>query len=153
MREFGGTAVPMDLPEVVPGLQQGVIDGTMSATAIYVNLKFIDLGKVITQTNDTQIISIGAVSRPWLQKLPADLRQMVIEEGNKLSARNSTRSHELDAQMVKRWNEAGGEIVTLPAEDQARMRKILAGVGEEVTKGNAQVSAFYKKMHTTAQKY
>jgi C4-dicarboxylate-binding protein DctP len=153
MREFGGTAVPMDLPEVVPGLQQGVIDGTMSATAIYVNLKFIDLGKVITQTNDTQIISIGAVSRPWLQKLPADLRQMVIEEGNKLSARNSTRSHELDAQMVKRWNEAGGEIVTLPAEDQARMRKILAGVGEEVTKGNPQVSAFYKKMHTTAQKY
>jgi TRAP-type C4-dicarboxylate transport system substrate-binding protein len=78
---------------------------------------------------------------------------MVIEEGNKLSARNSTRSHELDAQMVKRWNEAGGEIVTLPAEDQARMRKILAGVGEEVTKGNPQVSAFYKRMHTTAQKY
>jgi C4-dicarboxylate-binding protein DctP len=153
MRQFGGSPVPMDLPEVVPGLQQGVIDGTMSATAIYVNFKFSDLGKTITQTNDTMIISIGAVSRPWLDKLPADLRQMVIEEGAKLSSRTSAHSHVLDGEMVKRWKESGGEIVTLPAEDQARMKQLLGGVGEEVTKASVPVNAFYKKMQSTAQKY
>ncbi len=153
MRQFGGSAVPMDLPEVVPGLQQGVIDGTMSAMAIYVNFKFIDLGKTILQTNDTMLISIGAVSRPWLAKLPADLRQAVIEEGAKLSARTTTRSHEMDGEMTKRWREAGGEIVSLSAADQARMQQLLGGVGEEVTQGNAAVNAFYKRLLSTSQKY
>ncbi len=153
MREFGASAVPMDLPEVIPGLQQGVIDGTMSATAVYVNFKFNDIAKTITQTNDTMIISVATVSKPWLEKLPADLRQIVLEEGAKLSARTSTYSHEMDAQMVKRWQDAGGEIVQLPAEDRARMGKMLAGVGDEVTKGDARASAFYQKMRTTAQKY
>jgi len=153
MRHFGASGVPMDLPEVLPGLQQGVIDGTMSATAIYVNLKFNDIGKVITQTNDTQIISIAAVSRPWLNKLPADLRAAVIEEGGKLSARVSAHSHVLDETMRKRWTDGGGEIVAIPADDQKRMMSMLAGVGDEVTKGNAAVNAFYKRMAAAGQKY
>jgi TRAP-type C4-dicarboxylate transport system substrate-binding protein len=153
MRQFGASAVPMDLPEVVPGIQQGVIDGTMSATAIYVIFKFNDIGKTILQTNDTMIISIGTVSRAWLGKLPADLREIVLEEGHKLSARTSAHSHILDATMVKRWKELGGEIVTLPQADQKRMHQLLAGVGDEVTKSNADVNAFYKRMRATSQKY
>ena len=153
MRQFGATGVPMDLTEVVPGLQQGVIDGTMSATAVFVNLKFIDIAKTILRTDDTQIITVGAVSRPWLAKLPADLRQIVIEEGNKLSTRTSQESIVQDEAMVKRWGDAGGEFVTLSPADQARMLQILSGVGEEVTKGNPAVSAFYKRMQATSQKY
>ncbi len=153
MRQFGASAVPMDLSEVVPGLQQGVIDGTMSAAAVYVNLKFIDIGKVILQTNDTMIISIGAVSRAWLNKLPPDLRQAVIEEGNKLSRRSSEQSHVIDEGARKRWQEAGGEFIMLSADEQKRMQQLLVNVGEEVTKGAPAVNAFYKKMLATSQKY
>jgi TRAP-type C4-dicarboxylate transport system substrate-binding protein len=84
MRQFGASAVPMDLSEVIPGLQQGVIDGTQSVTPVYVNLKFNDIAKTLTQVNDTMIISVAAVSRAFLNRLPADLRQAVIEEGAKL---------------------------------------------------------------------
>ena len=153
MRQFGATAVPMDLAEVVPGLQQGVIDGTMSATAVYVNLKFIEVGKVITQVNDTMIISTGAVSRAWLGKLPADLRQLVIDEGAKLQPRVMEHSRVLDEQMRKRWAEAGGEFASLSPEEQARARQLLTGIGEEVTKDNAAVSAFYKRLQSTAQRF
>ncbi|MFM9881589.1 MAG: TRAP transporter substrate-binding protein [Burkholderiales bacterium] len=153
MRQFGASAVPMELSEVVPGLQQGVIDGTMSAAAVYVNLKFIDIGKVILQTNDTMIISVGTVSRGWLNKLPADLRQVVIEEGNKLSSRTSTESHVFDENARKRWVEAGGEFVALSADEQKRMQQLLVSVGDEVTKGTPAVNAFYKKMLATSQKY
>jgi TRAP-type C4-dicarboxylate transport system substrate-binding protein len=153
MRQFGASAVPMDLAEVVPGIQQGVIDGTMSATAVYVNLKFMDIAKVLTEVNDTMIVSVGVVSRPWLEKLPADLRQAVIEEGTKLQARVNPHSRVLDENMVKRWREAGGELVKLSDADQARVRQLLAGVGEEVTRDNASVNAFYKRLASTAQKY
>ena len=153
MRQFGASAVPMDLAEVVPGIQQGVIDGTMSATAVYVNLKFIDIAKVLTEVNDTMIVSVGAVSRPWLSKLPPDLRQAVIEEGAKLQPRINEHSRVLDQQMVKRWREAGGEMVKLPDADQAKVKQLLAGIGEEVTKDNPNANAFYKKLVATGQKY
>ncbi len=153
MRQFGASAVPMDLAEVVPGIQQGVIDGTMSATAVYVNLKFMDIGKVLTEVNDTMIISVGAVSRPWLNKLPADLRAMVIEEGMKLQPRINPQSRLMDESMVKRWREAGGEMIRLPEADQQRVRQLLAGIGEEVTKDNPSANAFYKRLVATGQKY
>jgi TRAP-type C4-dicarboxylate transport system substrate-binding protein len=153
MRQLGGTAVPMDLSEVIPGLQQGVIDGTQSATAIYVNLKFNEIAKTLTESNDTMVVSVGVVSRAFLNKLPPDLRQIVIEEGANVQARMMARSRELDEQMRKRWTEAGGEWLRFPAEDQARMRTALGGIGDEVTKDNPQVSAFYKRMQATAQKH
>jgi len=153
MRQFGASAVPMDLSEVVPGIQQGVIDGTMSATAVYVNLKFNDISKVLTEVNDTMIVSVGVVSRPWLAKLPADLREIVVEEGNKLQARINAQSRVMDENMVKRWREAGGELIRLPDADQARVKQLLSGVGEEVTKDNAAANAFYKRLLATGQKY
>jgi TRAP-type transport system periplasmic protein len=153
MRQFGASAVPMDLAEVVPGIQQGVIDGTMSATAVYVNLKFIDIAKVLTEVNDTMIVSVAAVSRPWLGKLPAELRQAVIEEGAKLQPKINEHSRVLYQGMVKRWRESGGELVKLPEADQAKVKQLLAGIGEEVTKDNATANAFYKRLLATGQKY
>ncbi len=153
MRLFGATGIPMDLGEVVPGLQQGVIDGTMSGTSIYVAFKFIDLGKVITRVNDTMIVSVGTVSRPWLAKLPPDLRQAVIEVGTGLQKRGAEYSLELDADSAKKWTEAGGQFIDFSPADQVQVRKMLSGVGEEITRSNPQVHAFYRTVAATSQKY
>lgn len=152
MRQFAATAVPMDLSEVIPGLQQGVIDGTQSVTAVYVNLKFNEISKTLYELNDTMVVSVGVISRPWLAKLPAELRQMVIEEGQRVQPRMMNQSRTLDEAMRKRWSEAGGEFVIASADDQARVKKLLGGIGEEVTKDNPAVSAFYKKLHALSQK-
>jgi C4-dicarboxylate-binding protein DctP len=129
-----------------------VIDGTQSATAVFVNLKFNEISKTLTELNDTMIVSVGAVSRAWLNKLPADLRQIVIEEGAKIQPRMMAQSRTIDEGMRKRWAEAGGEFVRVSPEDQARVRQLLAPIGEEVTKDNPAVSAFYKRMLAVAQK-
>ena len=152
MRVFGATAVPMDLAEVIPGLQQGVIDGTQSATAVFVNLKFNEISKTLTELNDTMIVSIGAVSRAWLGKLPPDLRQIVVDEGAKIQPRMMAQSRTIDEAMRKRWAEVGGEFVRFAPDEQARVRQLLAPIGEEVTRDNPAVSAFYKRLAATAQK-
>lgn len=153
MRVFGATAVPMDLAEVIPGLQQGVIDGTQSATAVFVNLKFNEISRTLTELNDTMVISVGAVSRAWLNKLPADLRQIVVEEGAKIQPRMMAQSRTIDDGMRKRWAEVGGEFIRFSPEEQARVRQLLGPIGEEVTKDNPATSAFYKRLATTAQKH
>lgn len=153
MRQLGGTAVPMDLSEVIPGLQQGVIDGTQSATAVYVNLKFNEINKSLTESNDTMVVSVGVISRAFLNRLPPDLRQLVIDEGAKVQARMMARSRQIDEEARKRWSDVGGEWIRFSAADQGRMRTLLSGIGEEVTKDNAQVNAFYKRLLATSQKY
>ncbi len=153
MGQFGATAVPMDLSEVVPGLQQGTIDGTQSATAIYVNMKFNEISKVLTESNDTMVVSVGVVSRAFLDKLPADLRQLVIDEAAQLQPKMMAKSRELDETMRKRWTEMGGEWVSFSADDRNRMQTLLGGIGQNVTQGNATVNAFYKKLAATAKQH
>ena len=79
MKLLGATALPMPTNEVMPALQRGAIDGTQSAIALFVNFKYIDLGKVLTQTDDTMLVPIGVVSKAWLDKLPPDLQKLVID--------------------------------------------------------------------------
>ena len=81
MRRLGATAVPMPLNEVLPSLQRGVIDGTMSGTSVFVAFKFNDVVKTITVTNDTMLVSLAVVSKVWLDKLPPDLRKIVVDTG------------------------------------------------------------------------
>ncbi len=153
MRRFGAAGVPMDLSEVIPSIQRGVIDGTMSGTVVYVVFKFNEVAKVLTQTDDTMIVSVGVVSKAWLDKLPADLRQIVIEEGFNLQKRTSTFSHQSEDAMIAKWKEMGGELVKLPPDDLAKMRSTLASVGDDVTKDNAPLHAFYQRMQSVAAKY
>jgi TRAP-type transport system periplasmic protein len=153
MRQLGGTAIPMDLAEVVPGLQQGAIDGTQSATAVYVNFKFNEINRSLTDSTDTMVVSVAAVSRAFLDKLPADLRQIVVDEGLRLQPRMMAQSRVIDEAMRKRWTEAGGEWLQFGNEDQAKLRQLLDGIGEEVTKDNPAVNAFYKRLAAASRKY
>jgi TRAP-type C4-dicarboxylate transport system substrate-binding protein len=153
MRVLGATAVPLPTNEVVPALQRGAIDATQSAIALFVNFKYIDLGKVITQTDDTMLVPIAVISKAWLDKLPPDLQQLVIEEGRKLQSRVQARSFEVLDDMRKKWIGSGGEIVTLPAADQARLSELLKGVGPEVTKGNPTLNAFYRRVESVAERH
>ena len=153
MRRLGGTAVPMPLSEVVPGLQRGVIDGTMSGTVVYVVFGFAKVAKTLPVTNDSLILSAGLVSRKWLAKLPADLQKIVIEEGNKLQARTTAFSDKSENFMINKWKSSGGELVELPAADQKILQSKLASVGEDVTKSNPSLNAFYKRVHATGKKY
>src|ERR1700691_1557209 len=79
MAKLGATGIGMPLSEVMPALDQGTIDGTISGLSVFVAFKMNDLLKVVTVTNDTFIISIAVVSKPWLDKLPADLQKIVID--------------------------------------------------------------------------
>lgn len=153
MKRLGAAGVPLDLPEVIPAIQRGVIDGTMSGTVVYVVFKFNEVAKVLTETDDTMIVSVGFVSKAWLDKLPPDLRQIVIEEGNSLQKRTSEFSHKSEDAMVAKWKEGGGELVKLPPGDLTRMHSLLESVGDDVTKDNPSLHAFYQEVKRVAAKY
>ncbi len=153
MRRLGATAVPLPLNEVLPSLQRGVIDGTMSGTAIFVAFKFNDAVKTITVTNDTMLVSFAAVSKLWLDKLPGDLQKAVIDTGFDMQAKTHAWEVEFSKGLDKTWTEMGGEIRPLPPEDLAKMAELLNSVGDDVSKDQPEVLDMLKKVRAVAAKH
>ncbi len=154
MGALGATAVPMGLPEMITSLQNGVIDGTMSGMSIYTNFNLQNVGKTLLETHDTLLVSYGALSKAWLDKLPPDLSKIIVEEARKLQPWARQTAVDEVAALRKVWIEQrGGEIVTLPPAEQAELEKRLKPIGADVTKSDPALKAFYDKIQEIAKKY
>jgi TRAP-type C4-dicarboxylate transport system substrate-binding protein len=152
MRRLGATAVPLPLNEVMPSLQRGVIDGTMSGTAIFVAFKMNDVAKTMTVTDDTMLVSLAVVSKVFLDKLPPDLRKTVLDVGRETQKRTSDWEKEFSKGLEKAWVAQGGVMHRLPDEDLKKMAEILNSVGDDVSKDQPAVNAFLQRVRAVAAK-
>jgi TRAP-type transport system periplasmic protein len=153
MARLGATAVPMPLNEVLPSLQRGVIDGTMSGTSVFVSMKFNDVVKTVTVTNDTMLVSLAMVSKVWLDKLPADLRKIVIDHGKETQFKTNKWEQEFSKGLEKAWAEMGGNMHRLPADELAKMHALLRTVADDVSKDQPAVLDMLKKVRAVAAKH
>ncbi len=153
MAKLGATGVGMPLSEVVPALDQGTIDGTISGLSVFVAFKMNDLLKVITVTNDTFINSIAVVSTAWLDTLPADLKKVVIESGAAAQPKTQQWEFDFNKKLAKDWEALGGTVHTLSANDLAKMKTLLASVADDATKAQPPVHDMLEKVRAAAAKH
>ena len=101
----------------------------MSGTSIFVAFKFNDVVKVITVTNDTMLVSLAVVSKVWLDKLPPDLRKIVVDTGHETQVTTHKWEQDFTKSLEKKWAEMGGEDTHAAArgprqdEDAAEIRR------------------------------
>jgi TRAP-type C4-dicarboxylate transport system substrate-binding protein len=153
MAKLGATGIGMPLSEVVPALDQGTIDGTISGLSVFVGLKMSDLVKVVSVTNDTFIISIAVVSKPWLDTLPPDLQKIVVDTGAAIQAKSQQWEVDFTKKLESDWTAAGGTVHRLPADDLAAMKTLLAPVADEATKGQPAVHDMLQMVRAAAAKH
>jgi hypothetical protein len=55
-------------------------------------------------------------------------------------------------QARKDWTTAGGELISLPPDEQTSMMKTLASVGDDVSNTKPQLSEAYKIVTAAAQR-
>ena len=152
MRRLGATAVPMPLNEVMPSLQRGVIDGTMSGTAIFIAFKMNDVVKTITVTNDTMLVALAVVSKVWFDKLPPDLQKIVLDTGRATQRQTHEWEKDFTKGLDKVWADMGGVMHTLPPDDLKAMAELLGSVGDDVTKDQPAVNEMLKRVRAVAAK-
>jgi TRAP-type transport system periplasmic protein len=153
MAKLGATGVAMALSEVMPALDQGVIDGTISGFAVFVPFKMTTLVKVVTVTNDTMLVSIAAVSKRWLDSLPPDLSKLVLDTGRQLEAEGQAYEASTMKQLEQQWIGMGGEVHKLPPEDMEKLKTLLTPVGDEVTASDPAVHGMLEQVRAAAAKY
>jgi TRAP-type C4-dicarboxylate transport system substrate-binding protein len=153
MAKLGATGIGMPLSEVVPALDQGTIDGTISGISVFVAFKMNDLLKTLTVTNDTFINSIAVVSKPWLDKLPPDLQKVVLDSGAAVQGKTQQWEFDFSKKLVGDWTALGGTVHTLPDEDLAKLKTLLGPVADEVTKNQPAVHEMLQMVREAAAKH
>lgn len=155
MEVFGAAGVPMGLPEVLPALQQKVIDGVRTSLAVMNALKYHTVVKSMTVIEDGIIPTTIAVSKIWLDKLPPDLQKVVRDTGKEMEqwAFENAKGHIERAN--KSWKAAGGEIIRLSAADHKSYMDRVRPLGDEFLGNNPATKdmfALWKKALAATRK-
>jgi TRAP-type C4-dicarboxylate transport system substrate-binding protein len=147
---LGGAPVPMTLGEVLPAIQQGTIDGASSGMPVFLAFKYHDAAPNQIDTHLWAVVTLGLVSKPWFDKLPADLQKAVRDAGAKVEpelVKWSVTRAEADS---KAWLAAGGKTFKLSDAEQAEAVKKVGATLDPILNKNAGVKELYGKLKAAA---
>lgn len=142
VKRLGASPIAMTLGDVLPAIQQGAIDGAVLALTVDATMKFYDAAKYITETNQPFIFSMGFLSKKWYDALPADLQKILDTDALKAAAEVNPWQVDFYKKESELWKQ-NGEIISLPADEQADMMQTVRGVGAEVAKSSPELEQAY----------
>ena len=149
---LGATPVAMTLGDVLPAIQQGAIDGSLGSIANYTSMHYVDAAKYVTEINQPVIFAVVEISKKWYDSLPQDLQQVVDRNGAAESvAINPTAIVIYEAER-KSWTDSGGEMISLPHDEQSEIMATFASVGDDVSKTKPLLRAAYEIVTDAAKR-
>jgi TRAP-type C4-dicarboxylate transport system substrate-binding protein len=153
MKRLGAAPTPMPLLEVLPALQRGAIDAVKSALVIFVPFKYWTISKFLTETEEGIIPTATFVSTLWFNKLPANLQNIILEEGKKLDKEMYEFSLKERKFLQGLWVKNGGELIQLPPAEKKKLMAKMETVGATVVAKNAAVKKVYERLLKVAAKH
>ena len=140
---LGATPVAMTLGDVVPAIQQGAIDGAVGGIVVWTPMHFVDAAKYVTETGQPAVFAIVEISKTWYDSLPADLQKLIDSDAASQQTAIYPVSIDIVGKARKGWVDNGGELISLPPDEQAQMMKTFSSVGADVSKEKPLLSEAY----------
>jgi TRAP-type transport system periplasmic protein len=151
IKRLGASPVAMTLGDVLPAIQQGAIDGAVLALTVDTTMNFFDAAKYITDIGQPFIFSIAFLSKKWFDTLPPDLQKIINDDALKAAAEVNPWAVDFYNKEAVVWKQHG-EIIALPADQQAQLMQTVAGVGAEIAGRNPDLKAAYDVFVAAAQR-
>jgi TRAP-type transport system periplasmic protein len=152
-QRLGATPVAMSPGDVLPAIQQGALDGAAFGVQLLSGLHFYDSAKYVTMSSHSAIFIIVEVSKKWYDSLPPDLQKIVDTDAAKESVAINAPAVDILNGARKTWTDHGGELIYLPADEQAQMLKMLSSVGDDVASSKPIVKPLYETVKDAAQRF
>ena len=152
MKRLGATPVAMTLGDVLPALQQGAIDGAVAGITVFSAFHYQDAAKYVTEINQPQIFLMLEISQKWYNSLPPDLQKIIDQDGAKETRAINPAAIDLFNKARQAWTAKGGELISLPADEQAKMMQTLSSVGDDVSKSKPAVRDAYEIVAAAAKR-
>jgi len=152
IKRIGASPVAMTLADVLPALQQGAIDGSLTTMTQYTTLHYIDAAKYVVETDQPYVTSITVLSKKWVDGLPADLQKIVRDDATKTSTDIVPFVDQFFDAQRELWKNAGGSAIHLPEADQAAMLAKISGIAEDLSAAKPDLNAAVKTIFAAAAK-
>jgi TRAP-type transport system periplasmic protein len=152
MQRLGAIPKPMTLAEVLPALQDNSLDGAIASLSNDNTMHYVNVAKYVTDIGQPVIFGIVEISKKWYDSLPTDLQQVVDKDATSESMAINPQAIAINQDARKVWTGSGGELISLPVDEQEKLLKILASVGDEVSNAKPQLGAAYKSVTEAAQR-
>jgi TRAP-type C4-dicarboxylate transport system substrate-binding protein len=152
IERLGATPVAMTLGDVVPAIQQGAIDGAVGGIVVWTPMHFQDAAKYVTETGQPAVYAITEISKKWYDTLPADLQKIIDNDAAAQQAAIYPVAIDIVNKTRKGWTAAGGELISLPPDEQSAMMKTFSSVGADVSKAKPALDSAYKIVTEAAQR-
>ena len=147
IRRMGGSPIAMTLADVLPGLQQGTIDGTLTTMTIYTTMHYYDAGKFVINTDQPYVNSIGVMSKKWMDTLPPDLQKVVDDAGAKVTAEITPFVKDFFAEQDQDLvSNAAAQIADLPKDEHDAMIKKVSTIGDDLSKSKPALNEAVKAL-------
>jgi TRAP-type transport system periplasmic protein len=149
---LGATPVAISLGDVIPALQQGAIDGAVGADVVFTTMHFNDAAKYVTETNGSAIFIIVELNKAWYDLLPGDLKKIVDDDAATEQTAIAPVASDVVSKARKGWTAAGGELISLPPDEQAQLMKTSSSAVAEIVKSKPSLEADYEVLKAAAQR-
>jgi TRAP-type transport system periplasmic protein len=134
IKRMDASPVAMSLADVLPALQQGTIDGALGTVPVFGPLHYLDAAKYITEIGQPYVNTIAVMNKKWLEALPSDLQKIIRDDATATSVSIVPFVNEFFEAQRKAWTAKGGELISLPADEQAAFFAKTKTVGDELSK-------------------
>ena len=152
LRRVNATGVPMQLGEALPALQQRALDGARAGIVVFVPFKFQTVAPHVIRTGESIICVPKLASKRWLDGLPGEIRNILLEESAKAEKANVEFNMDLMGRMYEAWKGQGGQLYELAPAEKAEFRKRLSSVGDEIFQGAPEVMRAYQVLKAAAER-
>jgi TRAP-type C4-dicarboxylate transport system substrate-binding protein len=152
VKRMGGSPVAMTLGDVLPALQQGAIDGSLTTITQYTTLHYLDAAKYVVQTDQPYVTSIAVLSKKWVEGLPPDLQKIVQDDATKMAKDIVPFVTEFFDAQGKLWVQQGGDLNRLPPADQAAMIAKISSIAADLSATKPDLNAAVKVVFAAAAK-
>lgn len=149
---FGAAGVPMPYTEVLPGLQRKTIDAVRSSIIVMGGSKFFTVTKYITVVESGMIPSGLFASEIWLKKLPADLRNLVVNKTRGMEQRFTNIALDYGKKAEKLWKDNGAEVIRLSAADQKAFMNRVRPLGSKHLGSNPKTQKMYGLLNASIKR-
>jgi TRAP-type transport system periplasmic protein len=133
IKRMDASPVAMSLADVLPALQQGAIDGALGTVPVFGPLHYVDTTKYVVESDQPYVNVIVVMNRKWAEALPADLQKILHDDAAAVSKDIIPFVNDFVAGQRKAWTDKGGELISLPAEEQAAMIAKISSIGNDLS--------------------
>jgi TRAP-type transport system periplasmic protein len=134
INRMNASPVAMTLGDVLPALQQGAIDGALTPLNVFTTMHFQDAAKYVVETGQPHVNPMLVMNAKWVDALPPDLQKTVRDDSAEVSKEIVLFARDFWEAQRKVWVDSGGELTTLPADEQAAMIARISSIGNDLSK-------------------